>query len=40
MGKGDRKTRKGKITKKSFGKTRPHKVKAQKAEKNTATEKA
>ncbi|MBS7565018.1 30S ribosomal protein THX [Mucilaginibacter sp. Bleaf8] len=26
MGKGDRKTRKGKITKKSFGKTRPHKT--------------
>lgn len=25
MGKGDRKTRKGKISKKSFGKTRPHK---------------
>ncbi|WP_158826341.1 30S ribosomal protein THX [Mucilaginibacter lacusdianchii] len=37
MGKGDRKTRKGKITKKSFGKTRPHKKdKKQAAEKTAA----
>lgn len=31
MGKGDRKSRKGKITKGSFGKTRPHKPKTKKA---------
>jgi ribosomal small subunit protein bTHX len=37
MGKGDGKTRKGKISKKSFGKTRPHrKVKKQAAKKTTA----
>lgn len=33
MGKGDRKTRKGKITKGSFGKSRPHNVTKAKAEK-------
>jgi len=30
MGKGDIKTRRGKITNKSFGKTRPHKKKKKK----------
>ena len=30
MGKGDKKTLKGKITMGSFGKTRPHKIKATK----------
>lgn len=29
MGKGDRKTKKGKIWRKSYGKRRPHKVKKQ-----------
>ena len=28
MGRGDRKTRKGKIAKRSYGKVRPHKLKA------------
>jgi 30S ribosomal protein S31 len=35
MGKGDKKTRKGKITMGSFGKTRPHKVKKAEAAKST-----
>jgi 30S ribosomal protein S31 len=45
MGKGDKKTRKGKIAMGSYGKTRPHSVKAapfvpsEKAEKASTTEK-
>ncbi|MBN1799206.1 MAG: 30S ribosomal protein THX [Spirochaetales bacterium] len=31
MGKGDRSSRKGKIWRGSFGKTRPHKIKKQKS---------
>jgi 30S ribosomal protein S31 len=31
MGKGDKRTRKGKIYKGSYGKTRPHRVKKKKA---------
>jgi 30S ribosomal protein S31 len=38
MGKGDKKSRKGKITMGSYGKKRPHKPKLQKAE-TAATEK-
>lgn len=45
MGKGDKKTRKGKIAKGSYGKTRPHNAKVasnlspEKAEKTTTAEK-
>ena len=40
MGKGDKKTAKGKIAMGSYGKTRPHKVKKSGAPKPTETETA
>jgi 30S ribosomal protein S31 len=40
MGKGDRRSRKGKIWRGSFGKTRPKKKKSQKPEPVTARKKA
>lgn len=38
MGKGDIKTKKGKITNNSFGKKRPHKVKVSSKSEQTQTE--
>jgi len=40
MGRGDKKTRKGKIFAGSFGKARPHKVKAKETPKKETAEKA